>query len=165
MGFLQTSPQFSNNKNQPSRMERMVCQLRKVHIHIVAAYGSRMLLSCCGARRMSSARTPSSLADRCHSLGSLLPPPAVLPSFPRFSLASPVKSVSTNKKSAIPVGMTDFLELLARFELATSSLPKVYFCKKGLKIRHKIRRIFRILNSLISPNFVAYHLLAYNLNR
>ena len=29
------------------------------------------------------------------------------------------------KKSAIPDGMTDFLELLARFELATSSLPRV----------------------------------------
>ena len=31
----------------------------------------------------------------------------------------------SNKKSAIPVGMTDFLELLARFELATSSLPRM----------------------------------------
>jgi len=29
------------------------------------------------------------------------------------------------KKSAIPDGMTDFLELLARFELATSSLPTI----------------------------------------
>ena len=35
------------------------------------------------------------------------------------------KSVSANKKSAIPDGMTDFLELLARFELATSSLPRM----------------------------------------
>ena len=31
----------------------------------------------------------------------------------------------SNKKSAIPDGMTDFLELLARFELATSSLPRM----------------------------------------
>ena len=35
------------------------------------------------------------------------------------------KSVAANKKSVIPVGMTDFLELLARFELATSSLPRM----------------------------------------
>jgi len=35
------------------------------------------------------------------------------------------KAISANKKSAIPVGMTDFVELLARFELATSSLPRV----------------------------------------
>ncbi len=31
----------------------------------------------------------------------------------------------SSKKSAIPDGMTDFLELLARFELATSSLPRM----------------------------------------
>ena len=30
-----------------------------------------------------------------------------------------------NKKSAISIEMTDFLELLARFELATSSLPRM----------------------------------------
>ena len=30
-----------------------------------------------------------------------------------------------NKKSAAPVGTTVFLELLARFELATSSLPRM----------------------------------------
>ena len=35
------------------------------------------------------------------------------------------KSGINYKKSAIPVGMTDFLELLARFELATSSLPRM----------------------------------------
>jgi len=33
----------------------------------------------------------------------------------------------SNKKSAIPVGMTDFLELLARFELATV-LPQSRLC-------------------------------------
>ena len=62
---------------------------------------------------------------RGHSLGSLHPPPAAVASLPRFSLASPVQKVSGNKKSAIPFGMTDFLELLARFELATSSLPTI----------------------------------------
>ena len=44
---------------------------------------------------------------------------------PDFHWLRQFKSVSTNKKSAIPVGMTDFLELLARFELATSSLPRM----------------------------------------
>ena len=36
--------------------------------------------------------------DRCHSFGSLLPPPAALPSLPRFSLASPVQICLTTKK-------------------------------------------------------------------
>ena len=44
---------------------------------------------------------------------------------PDFHWLRQFKSVSANKKSAIPVGMTDFLELLARFELATSSLPRM----------------------------------------
>ena len=81
----------------------------------------------------------------------LPPPPAAVASLPKFSLAtvlprnfvsrepsptsrlslrfahrmrSPVHS-NKHKKTAIPVGMTDFLELLARFELATSSLPRM----------------------------------------
>ena len=33
----------------------------------------------------------ASLTDRGHSLGSLHLPPAALPSFPKFSLASPVQ--------------------------------------------------------------------------
>ena len=47
------------------------------------------------------------------------------PHSPNFHWLRQFKSVSANKKSAIPVGMTDFLELLARFELATSSLPRM----------------------------------------
>ena len=39
-------------------------------------------VSCCGSRRMSSAQTPSSLADRGHSLSSLHLPPAALASLP-----------------------------------------------------------------------------------
>ena len=38
--------------------------------------------SCCGARRMSLVLPPSSLADRCHALSSLHPPPAALASLP-----------------------------------------------------------------------------------
>ena len=44
---------------------------------------------------------------------------------PDFHWLRQFKSVSANKKSAIPNGMTDLLELLARFELATSSLPTI----------------------------------------
>ncbi len=54
-----------------------------------AAYYSIMMslrlmvpLPCCGARRMSLALQPSSLADRCHLLRSLHPPQAALPSLP-----------------------------------------------------------------------------------
>ena len=46
----------------------------------------RSRLLCCSpvavTRRMSSARTPSSLADRSHSLPSLSPPPAAVGSLP-----------------------------------------------------------------------------------
>jgi len=62
--------------------------------------------------------------DRGHSLGSLHTPPAAVALLPDFHWLRQFKGIS-NKKSAIPVGMTDFLELLARFELATSSLPRV----------------------------------------
>ena len=67
----------------------------------------------------------SSAIDHCHSFGSLdsatgggrLTPPI----FTGFASSNQQQT----KKSAIPVGMTDFLELLARFELATSSLPTI----------------------------------------
>ncbi|MBQ3252522.1 MAG: hypothetical protein IJB02_04710, partial [Oscillospiraceae bacterium] len=44
----------------------------------------------------------SSSADRCHSLRSLYPPQAALPSLPRFSLASPVQIGISNKKISHP---------------------------------------------------------------
>ena len=40
------------------------------------------LLSCCGARHLPCRQAASSSADRCHSLRSLAPPPAALPSLP-----------------------------------------------------------------------------------
>ncbi len=49
---------------------------------------------------------------------------------PRCIYIIQIRRRSEQKKSAIPNGMTVFLELLARFELATSSLPKIsrLFC-------------------------------------
>ncbi len=85
-----------------------------------------MLLSCCGARQMLClTKQEQHLADRCHSLPSLSPPLAAVGSLPKFELAHQLNQLSANKKSAIPDGMADFLELLARFELATSSLPRM----------------------------------------
>jgi hypothetical protein len=49
------------------------------------------------------------------------------------------KSGANHKKKAAPNGTTFILELLARFELATSSLPKVYFRKISSKLWHKFR--------------------------
>ena len=46
------------------------------------------LLSCCGARHLRRRKTPSSSADRCHSLPSLSPPPAAVGSLPKFELAT-----------------------------------------------------------------------------
>ena len=70
--------------------------------------------------------TPAAMVDR----GTQSAPAASAPGGaeqigPNFHWLRQFKSVSANKKSAIPDGMTDFLELLARFELATSSLPRM----------------------------------------
>ena len=80
----------------------------------------------CGTRRMSlsiNRLRPSSTAALAAPL--LHPPPAAQRLAARFSLASPVKIASSYKKTADPFGSTVFLELLARFELATSSLPRM----------------------------------------
>ena len=75
---------------------------------------------------------PALHTDRGHSLPSLPPPPAAVGSLPRFSLATdcdwtdevaslhcPTRPI----RKPIRVGWVFLLELLARFELATSSLP------------------------------------------
>ena len=43
-------------------------------------------ISCCGARQLSRQQVPSSSADRGHSLRSLYPPPAALPSLPGYGI-------------------------------------------------------------------------------
>ena len=63
--------------------------------------------------------------DRCHSLASLFPPPAAVGSLLRFSLASPVQTCRNKIKTPKPKCFGVFMELLARFELATSSLPRM----------------------------------------
>lgn len=84
----------------------------------------RLLISppCCGTRRVSSSRMTSSLVDRCHSLRSLHPPPAALPSLPvcgtrRMSLARTPSSLAdrgTRLCSASPATGSGRLVLLLR---------------------------------------------------
>jgi len=89
----------------------------------MAAYAA-ILLRC--PIKSSGLRSPSILStDATHS-GRSSRPRRRSPHSPDFHWLRQFKSVSANKKSAIPDGMTDFLELLARFELATSSLPMAF---------------------------------------
>ena len=75
--------------------------------------------------KSSGLRISSILSTAALAAPSLHLPQAALGLATKFELASPVQTACTYKKSAIPDGMTDFLELLARFELATSSLPSI----------------------------------------
>ena len=93
---------------------------------IIMIWRRRILLPCCGdavcalptgrlrCTPTAATRSPRCICHRQRSGHS-----------PDFHWLRQFKSVPANKKSAIPVGMTDFLELLARFELATSSLPTI----------------------------------------
>ena len=82
-------------------------QLRVLTFLALTALG-RQNPSCCHSKRLTASATGGA-----GLIG------------PNFHWLRQFKSVPANKKSAIPVGMTDFLELLARFELATSSLPRM----------------------------------------
>ena len=106
-------------------IEKSKLQAKKHHSKELHLFETALLLRCPADAAPDKAGLHP--ADRCHSLGSLFPPPAAVASLPKFELASPVQITNNDKKSATPNGMTDFLELLARFELATSSLPKVHF--------------------------------------
>ena len=72
------------------------------------APGGGMLRFCCGAEKIFGLSLILDFFDRCHSFPSLHLPQAALGSLPRFSLASPVPIGAVIKKSAIPIGMTDF---------------------------------------------------------
>ena len=53
---------------------------------------------CCGARQFPRRQAPSSSADRGHSLRSLYPPPAALPSLPiGFGLALSANTAAMNR--------------------------------------------------------------------
>jgi len=114
-----------------SRREQQSTGLLRFHLsnlaqRKVAAEGGVCCYPLAVTRKNHRILRSSIFSTAAQAAPSLYPPPAAVGLATRFSLASPVQSQQRKKEKTTRMSGLSFLELLARFELATSSLPRIW---------------------------------------